>query len=444
MFLKRNYKINPTIAIIGKPNVGKSTLFNRLIGKRKAIVSPVEGVTRDRIFDVMDWAGKKYNLIDTGGYLPKSEDKIEKAVRNQAEIAFSEADFIIFLMDGQAEISSSDRHLAELIKKNDKPFSLIINKIDDTTHEEKLYSFYELGLGDPIHISAIGGRNMGDFLDQICLKIPKKQKKDKDYSDFLNLAIVGMPNVGKSSLMNSLLNEEKSIVTEIAGTTRDAVDSYLTYFNKTIRLIDTAGLRKKSKVDDSVEFYSTVRTQKIIQECDIALVLLDAEKGLGAQDKAVIRNVITWGKGLVIVVNKWDTVKKDHQTMKEYVEDLHYKYKYTRHFPVLFISVLKNQRTYSVLSEAIKVNEQYQKKIKTNELNEFLDYVQYNYPPPAIKGKNLKIKYGTQVHHSPPIFAFFCNYPDLYPEQYKRYLENQIRDKFGFEGVPIKISFRKK
>jgi len=392
----------------------------------------------------MEWTGKKYNVIDTGGYLPNSEDKIEKAVRKQAELAFEEADFIIFVIDGQAEITSSDRHLADLIKKNSKPSCLVINKIDDQTHEDKLYQFYELGLGDPLHISAIGGRNMGDFLDIITAKIPEPEKKDKKYEDYLNLAIVGMPNVGKSSLMNSLLNEEKSIVTEIAGTTRDAVDSFLNYFNQSIRLIDTAGLRKKSKVDDAVEFYSTVRTQKIIQECDVALVLIDAEKGLGSQDKAVIRAVTSMGKGMVLVVNKWDKIQKDNHTMKDYAEDLMHEFKAVRHFPILFISVLKKQRTHSVLAEAIKVNEEYKKQLKTNDINEFLEFAQYKYPPPAVKGKNLKIKYGTQVHHSPPIFAFFCNYPELYPEQYKRYLENQIRDSFGFEGVPIKISFRKK
>ncbi len=392
----------------------------------------------------MEWTGKKYNIIDTGGYLPNTDDKIEKAVRKQAELAFEEADFIILLMDGQAEITSSDRHLAELINRNSKPSCLVINKIDDTTHEENLYQFYELGLSDPLHISAIGGRNMGDFLDLIAEQIPDISKKEKKFEDYLNLAIVGMPNVGKSSLMNSLLNEEKSIVTEFAGTTRDAVDSYLNYFGKSIRLIDTAGLRKKSKVDDAVEFYSTVRTQKIIQECDIALVLIDADKGIGTQDKAVIRSVIATGKGMVLVVNKWDKIQKDHHTMKDYTEDLKHEFKSLRHFPILFISVLKKQRTHSVLAEAIKVNEEFQKQIKTNELNEFLEFVQYKYPPPAVKGKNLKIKYGTQVHHSPPIFAFFCNYPELYPEQYKRYLENQIRENFGFEGVPIKISFRKK
>ena len=392
----------------------------------------------------MEWTGNKYNIIDTGGYLPDSVDKIEKAVRKQAEIAFKEADFIILLMDGQSEITSSDRYLAGLINKNSKPSCLVVNKIDDRSHENKLYQFYELGLGTPHHISAISGRYIGDFLDSIIEKIPDITRKEKKYEDCLNLAIVGMPNVGKSSLMNSLLNEEKSIVTEIAGTTRDSVDSYLNYFNQSIRLIDTAGLRKKSKVDDSVEFYSTVRTQKIIQECDVALVLIDAFKGIGAQDKAVIKSVINYGKGLILVVNKWDKIQKHNHTMKEFKEDLLYEYKSLRHFPVLFISVLKKQRTRSVLAEAIKVNEEYQKQIKTNEFNEFIDFVQYKYPPPAIKGKNLKIKYGTQVHHSPPIFAFFCNYPDLYPEQYKRYLENQIRDKFGFKGIPIKISFRKK
>ncbi len=407
-------------------------------------MSPVEGVTRDRIFDSMEWSGKKYNIIDTGGYLPDTDDKIEKAVRKQAELAYSEADFIILLMDGQSEITSSDRHLAEFIKRNSKPSSLVVNKIDDVSHEEKLYEFYELGLGTPHHISAISGKNVGDFLDIICQQIPNKQKKEKKYDNYLNLAIVGMPNVGKSSLMNSLLDEEKSIVTEIAGTTRDAVDSYINYYGKTIRLIDTAGLRKKSKVGDSIEFYSTIRTQKIIQECNIALVLIDAEKGIGTQDKAIIRSVVLNGKGLVVVVNKWDKIKKSNDTMIEYKRDLYYELKLLKHFPVLFISVLKKQRIFSTISEAIKVNDQYKKQLKTSELNEYLEFIQYKYPPPAIKGKNLKIKYGTQVHHSPPVFAFFCNYPELYPKQYKRYIENQIRNRFGYDGVPIKISFRKK
>ena len=392
----------------------------------------------------MEWTGNKFNLIDTGGYLPNSEDKIEKAVRKQAEQAFIDADFIILLMDGQSEITSSDRHLANLIIKNSKPSCLVINKIDDRKHEDNLYQFYELGIGKPYHISAIGGRNIGELLDSIVSDIPDISKKEKKYNDYLNLAIVGMPNVGKSSLMNSLLEEEKSIVTEIAGTTRDAVDSYLNYFNQSIRLIDTAGLRKKSKLDDDIEFYSTVRTQKIIQECDIALVLIDADKGLGAQDKAVIRSVTAYGKGLILVVNKWDKIQKNNHTMKEFKDDLLYEFKSLKYFPILFISVLKKQRIHSVLSEAIKVNKEYQRKIKTNDLNDFLDYVQYKYPPPAVRGKNLKIKYGTQVHHSPPVFAFFCNYPDLYPEQYKRYLTNQLREKYGYEGVPIKISFRKK
>lgn len=443
-FFKGPETINPTIAIIGKPNVGKSTLFNRLVGSRKAIVSSVEGVTRDRIYGKMEWTGRYFEVIDTGGYIPFSQNTIEKAVRKQAEIGAEQADFIILLMDSKEEVTSSDLHLAEFLVKSGKNYILAINKIDDKSHEQNIYNFYELGLGEPFPISAVSGRNMGDFLDKVCSKIPPIKKKLAEYENCLNLAIIGMPNVGKSSLMNALLKEEKSIVTDLAGTTRDSVDSYIKYYNQTIRLIDTAGLRKRSKIDDDLEFYSTVRTNRVLQECDIAAVLLDAEKSIGSQDKAIIRAVVENGKGLVIVVNKWDVIDKTTSTMKEYRQEIFNQYKATSHYPILFISIKHNQRVSSVLKETLNVYAEYKKKVKTHDINNFLLSVMNKYPPPAVRGKNLKIKYGAQIRHSPPLFAFFSNYPDLYPIAYKRYLENNIRQSFGFEGVPLKISFRKK
>ncbi len=414
------------------------------MGSRKAIVSPVEGVTRDRIYGKMEWTGRKFEVIDTGGYLPHSKDKIDKAVRRQAEIGADQADFIILLMDSREELTSSDRHLAEFLVKSGKNYILAVNKIDDISHEPDLYKFFELGLGDPFPISAGSGRNMGDFLDQVCALIPVETKQPIEIEHCLNLAIIGMPNVGKSSLMNALLKEEKSIVTDIAGTTRDSVDSYINYFNQTIRLIDTAGLRKKSRIDDDLEFYSTVRTNRVLQECDIAAVLLDAEKGINSQDKAIIRAVVENGKGLVIVVNKWDKIEKTSSTMEEFRQEIFAQYKATSHFPIIFMSIKHNQRVSHVLKETLNVFSEYKKKIKTQELNNFLTSVMNQYPPPAVRGKNLKIKYGAQIRHSPPLFAFFSNYPDLYPIAYKRYLENNLRKTFGFAGVPLKISFRKK
>ncbi|MBC8214690.1 MAG: ribosome biogenesis GTPase Der [Candidatus Marinimicrobia bacterium] len=434
----------PTIAILGRPNVGKSTLFNRLVGKRHSIVSPVEGVTRDRVFGKFEWTGRKYNVIDTGGYLPDSEHQINKAVRLQAEIAVEESDLLILLVDGKQEITASDRYLAELIQKSKKPYLLVVNKIDDNVHEVSRYEFYELGLGEPISISSASGRNFGDFLDEISRILPTEQFKTDENLDAINLAIIGMPNVGKSSLMNALLQEEKSIVTEIAGTTRDSVDSFIKYYGKTIRLIDTAGLRRKAKVGDSIEYYSSVRTYRVLEECDIAVVMVDAQKGFDAQDKSIVRDVIDQGKGLILVVNKWDTIEKDTHTAKEYLNEIHYEYKSIEHYPVIFISIHQNQRVRKVLEVALNVYENRTRSVKTSEINEFVAMATSQYPPPAVNGKNLKIKYATQVHHAPPVVAFFTNFPELFPVTYKRYIENQFRKRFDFNGVPIKISFRKK
>ena len=433
-----------TLAILGRPNVGKSTLFNRLVGSRKSIVSPVEGVTRDRVYSVFDWVGYDFDIIDTGGFLPKEKDIMNRHIQEQARIAINEADLIIFLVDGRSEITSSDRILSDMVIRSQKASILVVNKIDSLDQSDQINEFFQLGLGDPIPISAMHGRNIGDMLDIVVEKLPDNNiHSDKEKSD-VDLALIGMPNVGKSSLMNALLNEDKSIVTDIAGTTRDSIDSYINYFGKTIRIIDTAGLRKRTKVTDEIEFYSAVRTNKVIADCNVAAIMIDANKGFDKQDKDIIRAIIKLGKGLIIVINKWDLIEKDDLTMKRMTEDINYEFSATKHYPILFISVKNNLRLQNILDSTIKVHERLTSKVATPLLNEILQKIINNNPPPAVKGKHIKVKYAAQTRHSPPIFALFMNYPDLVPISYKRYIENQLRKELDLEGVPVKISFRKK
>ena len=435
---------NKTLAILGRPNVGKSTLFNRLVGSRKSIVSPVEGVTRDRVYSAFDWVGYDFDIIDTGGFLPKEKDVMNRHIQAQARIAINEADLIIFLVDGRSEITSSDRILSDMVLRSQKASILVVNKIDSLDQSDQINDFFQLGLGDPIPISAMHGRNIGDMLDVVVEKLPQNNaQSDKERSD-VDLALIGMPNVGKSSLMNALLNEDKSIVTDIAGTTRDSIDSYITYFGKTIRLIDTAGLRKRTKVTDEIEFYSVVRTNKVIAECNVAAIMIDANKGFDKQDKDIIRAIIKLGKGLIIVINKWDLIEKDDLTMKCMIEDINYEFRSTKHYPILFISVKNNLRLQNILACAVKVHKRLISKVPTPLLNEIIQKIVNSNPPPAVKGKHLKVKYSAQTRHSPPIFALFMNYPDLVPISYKRYIENQLRKELDLEGVPLKISFRKK
>ena len=434
----------PVIAILGRPNVGKSTLFNRLIGHRQSIVSPVEGVTRDRVYGTSEWTDYQFGVIDTGGYLPDSQDVIDKAVRLQAEIATEEADVVLLMVDARVDLTASDRTLAQMVLKSQKPYLLIGNKVDDAVHERDIAHLYELGLGDPILISAGSGRSIGDMLDQLVALFPEPTILAELNPDQVNLAIVGKPNVGKSSLMNALLREEKSIVTDIAGTTRDSIDSFIQYFNKTYRLIDTAGLRRKARIGDAIEYYSTVRTHRVISECDVAILMLDAEQGFGSQDRDIARQVMEYGKGLVVAVNKWDSISKDDRTMKNYTEAIEHHFKALGHYPILYISVLHNKRIWNVMEAAAAAYVEYHRKIRTRDLNDFIAKATQKYPPPAVRGKHLKIKYITQVHSAPPVFALFSNHPDLFPVSYRRYLENQLRNTFGFEGVSIKISFRKK
>ena len=433
----------PTIAILGRPNVGKSTLFNRLVGKRKSIVSPEEGVTRDRIYSKIEWLNKKYNLIDTGGYIPKTKDVIAKQVTFQSEIARNEADLILLVVDGRNDITSTDRLLTEAIKKSNKPCILVINKVDTLESETSTYQFYELAINNYVYVSAQNGRQIGLLLDEIVSVIPNHDINDH-LEEFINFSIVGMPNVGKSSLMNYLLNEDKSIVTNIAGTTRDSVDSYIKYFKRDVRIIDTAGLRRRSKVSDSIEFYSNLRTFRVIEESDVVAVLIDARKGFDGQDKSIIRSIIDAGKGLIIIVNKWDLIDdKQTNTMRDIADDMIYDFPSLAYYPIKFISIKNNFRVGEVLKNALEIYEKRNLRISVSNLNKILSDIVSHYPPPSSKGKNIKLKYIAQVSTSPPLFAVFSNYPDLIGESYRRYVENQLRKSIDLMGVPIRISFRK-
>ena len=434
----------PTVAIIVRPNVGKSTLFNRLVGGRRAIVEETAGVTRDRIYGKAQWLDKQFHLIDTGGYIPQKGDIIEDTVRRQAELASEEADVILFMLDSKAGILVDDQILAERLRKQGKPVLLVVNKIDDLNHESRLNEFYEMGLGEPFGISAVSGRAVGDMLDQVLTMLEDDLLGDEADTEATGIALVGVPNVGKSSFLNQIAKTEKSIVTDIPGTTRDSVDSFINYLGQSIRLIDTAGLRRKARVKDNIEYYSVVRTYRSIDECDVAIVMVDAERGFNTQDRQIMSDVLDRGKGLVVVVNKWDLVKKTSTTMREWELEYQRIFKPLEHIPMIFTSVTQNRRLWDVLKIALDVAAERRRTVATSDLNNFLEDALAYLSPPAVQGKHIQIKYVTQVHHEPPLFAFFTNFPDLVTVSYKRYLENRMRERYGFKGVPIKISFRAK
>ncbi len=436
---------HPIIAIVGRPNVGKSTFFNRVLKQRKSIVDPIEGITRDRIYGEMEWTGHQLTFVDTGGYIPEDLDVFNKAVREHAQAAIQEAGIILLMVDGKTAPTSSDQVLAQFVRESGKPAILVVNKCDSLKQDEQIHQFHELGLIPMVALSALNGRLTGDLLDVIIKTLRLSGQSPKQPGDKgMRLAIVGMPNVGKSSLTNALLNKEQAIVTPIAGTTRDAIDTSLLWYGKKITLVDTAGLRRKSKVNDDIEFYSNVRSVRAIDNCDVALVLIDAEKGFGKQDKAIVDLVMKRGKGLVVIVNKWDLIEKETHTMKEFTEEIAYQFKSLGHYPLLFISALTRQRINKVLKEAHEVYSHRKETIPTTQLNEFLQWSLRKQSPPAVRGKVISLKYMTQVHEAPPVFAIFTNQPKLIPMSYRRYLENKLREKFGFKGVPIKLSFRRK
>ncbi len=433
----------PLIAIVGRPNVGKSTLFNRIVGKREAIVNDKSGVTRDRNYAETDWAGKKFRIIDTGGYVPESKDLFEKAIREQVEVAIDEADAILFITDVRDGVNPIDYKIADMLRASGKNFYLLANKVDSEKFEAAASEFYSLGVDVVYDISALVGRKLGDLLDVITQNFPDRSEDDTDTR--LKIAVVGRPNVGKSSLTNALLGYDRSIVTEIPGTTRDSLDSILKYYGEEIILIDTAGLRKKKNVQESIEYFSNIRTLKAIGECDVAVVMIDANYGLEKQDQKIIDEVVRWRKGLIIAVNKWDLIEKETNTARDFETGIQKKMGSVDYAPVIFISALTKQRIFKLIELCKKVEQERKRKIPTNELNDvLLPEIEKNPPPATHTGKEVKIKYITQVGDHYPIFMFFCNYPKQVADHYKRWLEKLIRRKFGYEGVPITLSFKQK
>jgi len=430
------------VALVGRPNVGKSTLFNRILGHRQAIVDDMPGVTRDRLYADADWAGKSFTVVDTGGLVPESEDTMETAIREQAQIAIEQANLILYVVDAADGLLPGDREIADILRRAEKRVLLIVNKSDGEAKESALGEFYSLGLGEPMPVSALGGRRIGDLLDAITHDIPETETEDTDTR--LKVAIIGKPNVGKSSLVNALLQEERHIVTEIPGTTRDPIDAVLKHYGEEIVLIDTAGLRKRSRIKESVELYSAVRTVKSIERCDVAVVLLDARDGLDHQDLRIIETAVTKRRPVILAVNKWDIVEKDENTSRAFERALREKLRVYDYIPIIFISALKKQRVFKLIDVIKRVDAEQKKRIVTSQLNQALGPDMETHPPRSKSGKEIKIKFVTQVKSSPPVFAFFCNEPKLVEDNYIRYLENRIREHFGFEGVPILVVMKQK
>lgn len=432
----------PTVAIVGRPNVGKSTLFNRLTEERVAIVHDEPGVTRDRVYGEAEWGGRTFAVVDTGGYVAHSADRFEAAIREQVQIALEEADVLVFVTDSKTGITDLDQEMADILRRTNRPVIVAANKSDNAERRLAAAEFYGLGLGEVFAISSVSGSGTGDFLDAVVEALPEEEPVEE--AEAPRIAFIGRPNVGKSSLTNRLLGEERSIVTEISGTTRDAVDARLHYGDQEVILVDTAGLRRKAKVRENVEFYSTLRTERAVRTCDVAVVLLDGSAGLESQDARIIQLAEQLKKGLVIAVNKWDLVSKETNTARDVERGIHERLGLLDYVPVIFISALTGQRITRVLDVALQVAEERRKRVPTAALNDVVLQAVQAHHPPAWQGKQVKIKYVTQVRADPPVFALFCNHPAGVKESYRRYLENRIREAFGFEGVPITLSFKQK
>lgn len=433
-----------TVAIVGRPNVGKSTLFNRLIEQRKAIVDDVSGVTRDRQYGISDWNGKSFNVIDTGGFVSHSEDIFEREIRKQVNLAMEEAHLIIFMCDVTTGITTLDEEMANLLRRTTKPVMLAVNKVDNHQRLLDATEFYSLGFDKIFFLSSISGSGSGELLDEVAANIPKDKEDNQEEERLPHIAIIGQPNVGKSSLLNLLVGSERNIVSDIPGTTRDTVHTRYNLFQKDFMLIDTAGLRKKTKVHDNLEFYSVIRAIKAMDEADVCLLLLDATQGITAQDINIFSLATRKGKGIVILVNKWDLVEKETATAKQYETALKEKLAPFTDVPVLFTSVIEKKRVFKAMETALEVYDNRSKKLPGSKLNDVMLKAIEKFPPPMVRGYSIKIKYVAQLPTAVPSFAFFCNHPNDIKPPYKRYLENQLRSHFNYSGVPVRLFFRKK
>ncbi|MDD2289167.1 MAG: ribosome biogenesis GTPase Der [Bacteroidales bacterium] len=431
------------VAIVGRPNVGKSTLFNRLVGERQAIVDQTAGVTRDRHYGKTDWNGREFSIIDTGGYAHNTDDVFEEQIRRQVLVAIQESDVVVFMVDVQTGITDYDQGIAGILRKSEKPVIVAVNKVDHGGRIFDTYEFHALGLGEPISIAAASGSGTGELLDRILEMLPGDSAMEEEH-DIPHIAIVGRPNVGKSSLTNAFLGEERNIVTPVAGTTRDAISVRYNKFGHDFMLVDTAGLRKKTKTKEDLEFYSSMRAVRAIEYSDVCILMIDATLGVESQDLSIFQLIVKNKKGCVIAVNKWDLLEKETNTLKEYTRGIHARIAPFTDIPVIFTSVVKKQRIFDVLEAAAKVFENRNRRISTSVLNQVMLPEIEAYPPPAIKGKYVRIKYITQLPTACPSFAFFCNLPQYVREDYKRFLENKLRSHFDFQGTPVQIYMRRK
>lgn len=432
-----------TVAIVGRPNVGKSTFFNRMLEQRKAIVDDTSGVTRDRQYGVAEWIGKTFNIIDTGGFVPNSDDIFEREIRKQVIIALEEANAIIFMCDVTTGITNLDEAMADILRRSNKPVYLLINKVDNHERLLEASEFYSLGFDKIFFISSVSGTGTGELLDEICSLIPA-EPLDESENQLPKFAIMGQPNVGKSSLLNALTGQERTIVSEIAGTTRDTISTNYNLFNKEFTLIDTAGIRRKTKVNEDLEFYSVIRAIKAMDEADVCFLLLDAEKGVSAQDLNIFSLAIKKGKGIVVLVNKWDIMEKETNTARDYEKELKTRLAPFTDVPIIFISATEKTRIFKAMEIGLEVYQNRSQKIPTSKLNDIMLKAVEVYHAPVVRGNAVKIKYVSQLPTVVPSFAFFCNYPDDIKAPYRNYLENKLRENFKLSGVPIRIYFRKK
>ena len=432
------------VAIVGRPNVGKSTLFNRLVGMRQAIVDETAGVTRDRHYGKTEWCGREFSVVDTGGYTSNSDDIFEEEIRKQVVLAVEEADLVLFMVEGATGITDYDNEIADMLRRSGKPVVLAVNKVDSGEKIYDTFQFYALGLGEVWSISAANGGGTGDLLDAVVKQLPEDDGTADEHPELPHITVVGRPNVGKSSLTNALLGKERNIVTPIAGTTRDSIAEHYNRFGHEFMLVDTAGMRKRSKVHEDLEFYSVMRSIRAIEHSDVCILMIDATLGMEAQDMSIFNLIQKNRKGCVLVVNKWDLVEKDSNTMKEYTAALKTRIAPNDDIPIIFTSVLNKQRILNVLEAAQKVYDNYSKKIPTSKLNEVMLPEIENYPPPAWQGKYVKIKFITQLPTRFPSFAFFCNLPQYVRDPYKRFLETRLRENFDFEGCPVQVFLRQK